>query len=148
MDKIKIAVEMIYSDSRLPEKTYNNPNGHHDLGWDLFAHEQISIRPHDVGIVRTGLRMEIPPEYGMIIKDRSSKSMHYHIVGGVYDASFRGEICVNVVNYGDEAIIIRKNEKFAQAVIIPNLYVTMHQVENIPVNSTPRGNRCLGSTDV
>jgi dUTPase len=97
-------------------------------------------------MVRTGLRISLPNDYGMVIKDRSSGSQKYEVVGGVYDPSYRGEICVNIHNYKDHQVMIKKGEKFAQMVVIPNLYTVIKEVDIISID-TPRGDGCLGSTD-
>lgn len=145
---VKIEIEMLHSDARMPAKRYNERDGFYDLGWDLFSAETVEIPPFTVGMVKTGLKMRIPREYGVIIKDRSSKSFQHHVVGGVYDASFRGEICINILNFKDNPITIVRGEKFAQMVIIPNIYSEIMAVCDIKPEETERGLGCLGSTNL
>lgn len=143
-----IEIELAHYDSKMPVKKHNTRNGMHDLGWDLFSLHDVTIPPHEVAIVNTGLKMRIPKDYGVIIKDRSSRSMVYHVVGGVYDPSYRGEINVNVLNFFNHPIKISKHDKFAQMIVIPNVYSTIGQVFDIKTNETLRGDGCLGSTDL
>lgn len=144
---VKIEIELIDKDAKLPVKKYNCKHGYYDLGWDVFCLDDVMIPAHSVQSVRTGFKMRVPKEYGVVIKDRSSRSFHHHIVGGVYDASFRGEVCINVLNFKNEDIMIYKGERFAQMVIIPNMYSEIDVVCGINSCETDRGSGCLGSTD-
>ena len=70
-----------------------------DLGFDLYALEDVVLQPGVPTKVRTGIAVEGPEGYGFVLGDRSSmaaKGITY--MGGRIDAGYRGEILVCLVN--------------------------------------------------
>jgi dUTP pyrophosphatase len=74
--------------------TVANPG--EDLGFDLYALDNITLEPGSVQKVRTGIVAWFDPEkYGLLIRDRSSMAAKgITVSGGVIDAGYRGEIIV------------------------------------------------------
>ena len=90
-----------------------------DAGLDLFALENIMIRPGESDIVRTGIAIELPEGTMGLIKP---KSKHTRLIGaGVVDQNYRGEIKVRVVNIDHRTLVIRPHDPVAQLVIVPIL---------------------------
>lgn len=83
--------------------TVANPG--EDLGFDLYALEDVILHPGRRVAVRTGVAavyeqggngFETPHAYGLLIRDRSSKAYKNGVTtsAGVIDAGYRGEILV------------------------------------------------------
>ena len=90
-----LKVKLLHPDARL--LTVAHPGD--DLGYDLYAIEDVTLYPGKPVKVRTGIALEGPPGYGFILGDRSSmaaKGITY--AGGRIDAGYRGEILVCLIN--------------------------------------------------
>jgi dUTP pyrophosphatase len=70
-----------------------------DLGFDLYALEDVVLEPGVMTRVRTGIAVEGPEGYGFVLGDRSSMAARgVTYAGGRIDAGYRGEILVCLVN--------------------------------------------------
>jgi dUTP pyrophosphatase len=70
-----------------------------DLGFDLYALEDVVLEPGVMTRVRTGIAVEGPDGYGFVLGDRSSMAARgITYAGGRIDAGYRGEILVCLVN--------------------------------------------------
>jgi dUTP pyrophosphatase len=70
-----------------------------DLGFDLYALEDVVLEPGVMVRVRTGIAIEGPQGYGFVLGDRSSMAARgVTYAGGRIDAGYRGEILVCLVN--------------------------------------------------
>ena len=90
-----IKVKLLHPAARVPTVNYSG----HDLGFDLYAIEDVLLEPGIPVKVRTGIAVEGPAGMGFVLGDRSSmaaKGITY--AGGRIDAGYRGEILVCLVN--------------------------------------------------
>jgi dUTP pyrophosphatase len=90
-----IRVKLLHPEARVPTVAYAGS----DLGFDLYAIEDVTLEPGVPVKVRTGVAVEGPPGYGFVLGDRSSmaaKGVTY--AGGRIDAGYRGELLVCLVN--------------------------------------------------
>jgi len=90
-----IKVQLLHPDARVPTVNYAGS----DLGFDLYAVEDVILAPGIPAKVRTGIAVEGPEGCGFVLGDRSSmaaKGITY--AGGRIDAGYRGEILVCLVN--------------------------------------------------
>lgn len=118
-----------------------------DVGYDLRSIEDITIWPGTQHIIRTGIKLEIPPGYGGLVKDRSSMaSKRIYTHGGVIDSIYRGEIKVMLANHGNMPYQVRKGDKIAQLLIVPVLTAETERV--LVLSDTVRGEGGFGSTGV
>jgi dUTP pyrophosphatase len=121
-----------------------------DLGYDLFALEGITLRPHTTVKVRTGIAVEARhPEtgqpLGLLVRDRSSMAARgIATTAGVIDAGYRGEILVLMTNLGEAAVELKAGEKIAQMIPIPVLTGTVETVEKL--EDSARAERGFGSS--
>lgn len=79
-----------------------------DIGFDLYAIEDVVLQPGVPVKVRTGIAVEGPPGCGFVLGDRSSmaaKGVTYS--GGRIDAGYRGEILVCLVNINQPVYSLR-----------------------------------------
>ena len=93
-----------------------------------------------------GFALEFPEGYAGIMKDRSSMARKFgiHVMGGVYDAGYRGEYNVELINLSGQEQHISIHQKIAQLVIMPVVIGTLTQVDELSDSS--RGEGRFGST--
>ncbi len=118
-----------------------------DAGFDLHAIENYLLNPKEKIIVKTGLRMEIPSGYYGSIRDRSGLAAKHgiHVLAGVVDSGYRGEVGVVLINLGEENFKINKLDRIAQMIIQPHAICDIEEAE---VSETVRGEGGFGSTGV
>jgi dUTP pyrophosphatase len=90
-----LKVKFLHPDAKVP--TVAHPGS--DLGYDLYAIEDVTLHPGKPVKVRTGIAVEGPPGVGFILGDRSSmaaKGVTY--AGGRIDAGYRGELLICLIN--------------------------------------------------
>ncbi len=117
-----------------------------DAGLDLFSIESVEVKPGEIVEVKTGIAVEIPKGYFGLIKDRSGLAAKgLHVLAGVIDEGYRGEIKVIMVNLGKKPLHIPVGSRFAQLIILPyprNLKIT----EAKELTESERGEKGFGST--
>jgi dUTP pyrophosphatase len=99
-----IKVQLLHPDARVPTVNYAGS----DLGYDLYAIEDVVLEPGVPVRVRTGIAVEGPEGCGFVLGDRSSmaaKGVTY--AGGRIDAGYRGEILVCLVNVNQPKYSLR-----------------------------------------
>ncbi len=132
-----------------------------DVGFDLYASESVILSPGKVTKVPTGVVMAGPmaitfdmpkgATHFYKIEGRSSMALQGAFpVGGIIDASYRGEIIGLIANMNDFSVEIKAGEKFAQLVcysVFANTESTEVQFsEAAEVQQTERGTGGFGST--
>src|SRR5271154_6393803 len=121
-----LKVKLLHPDARLP--TVAHPGD--DLGYDLYAIENVTLYPGKPVRVRTGIAVEGPPGVGFILGDRSSmaaKGVTY--AGGRIDAGYRGEILVCLINTNQPKFhlrCIRNEHGVLTGVALEKTDVTLH----------------------
>ncbi|MBQ9773721.1 MAG: dUTP diphosphatase [Clostridia bacterium] len=95
-----------------------------DLRAALDEGEVVTIAPGARTLIPTGL--SISPEssdYVAIVAARSGlgikKGVSLSNGIGVIDSDYRGEICVGLINHGDEAFEVRRGDRIAQMMFMP-----------------------------
>lgn len=138
----KMKIKKIIDTAILPQKAHAG-----DLGYDLFAAEDISIFPGETKLITTGVAIQFPVGYGGIIKDRSSVATKRKLftVAGVIDNGYIGELQVALHNSGYNMQKISAGDKIAQLVLIP---VTNFHIEEVVevYSADQRGLGGFGST--
>lgn len=120
-----------------------------DLGFDVYADETVLIPEGKVRKVKTGIGVEMTGmATGFLVKDRSSMAgLHgIHVLAGVLDAGYRGELILVLANLGDVDYTVTAGDKVAQMVPIPTLTrVPIEEVGELTPSS--RGVQGFGSSD-
>lgn len=117
-----------------------------DAGLDFYSAEDYILKPMEEKAISTGVKIAIPPRHVGLIWDRSGLASNnsIHIMGGVVDSSYRGEVCIILKNLGKEDFEIKKNMKIAQMLIQPVVAAKIEEAANLA--DTVRGEGGFGST--
>ena len=126
-----------FSNFKTPERAHYN-----DSGADVFAAKDVTIWPHSVEKIPTGLGVELPDGYDAVIHCKSGLSSRgIWAANAPIDAGYRGEIHAILYNTTDTRIQIKSGEKVGQLVIRPVIYADF--VETL---GEERGSGAFGST--
>ena len=87
-----------------------------DAGADVYAFDEVMISPCCVGIVRTGLTMDIPEGYCLQAWPKSGSD--FLLGAGIIDAGYQGEIKIKIVNYQSVPLAIAQGQAVAQLVLV------------------------------
>jgi len=138
---MKVKIKKLKSDCLIP--TYAHPG---DAGLDLYSLEDYELKPGERKIFDLGFALELPNGYMAAVKDKGSlpKNNGIHTMGGIFDAGYRGEYNVNLINLGDQAYQIAKGDKIAQLIIMPIVQTELK--ETAELSETSRGNGRFGSS--
>jgi dUTP pyrophosphatase len=121
-------------------------------GMDLRANieKEITLKPLERAIVKTGLFIALPPGFEAQVRPRSGLAAKKGITvlnsPGTVDADYRGEIGVILVNLSNDDFIINDGERIAQLIIAKHERVTWEEVSVL--DETTRGTGGFGSTGV
>jgi dUTP pyrophosphatase len=140
MSALEIKIKRLHSDAKLP--SYAHPG---DVGLDLYSLEDAEVPPGGHHRFQNGFALEFPEGFAAIVKDKGSLSKAgLHVMGGVFDAGFRGEYNVHLVNLSDKSYTVEKGDKVAQLVIFPVAVAKL--VETDVLSDSSRGMGQFGST--
>lgn len=141
---MKAKITKIVADISLPE--YHTRES---AGFDIAAGEDVVIEPGQVAKVRSGLIIEAPKGYFLMLTCRSSlsskKGLHLANGVGTIDRDFSGpedEIKIILHNFTSQPVTVTKGERLVQGIFLPVSQVEWEEVEKIREES--RGG--IGST--
>lgn len=101
----------------LAQQEFKTFNSSHESFDDYVKKYQITLTPHSIALISTGLVFELPLQMEMDIKSRSSLFSKYSILAqGTIDPDYRGEVKIMLYNLGNQEFTIRHQERIAQAV--------------------------------
>ncbi len=138
---MKLKIKKTRPEAILP--SYAHPG---DVGLDMFSLEDYDLKPGERRVFFVGFALEFSEGYAAIVKDKGSLPVKggVHTMGGVYDAGYRGEYNVILVNLGKEVYHISKGDKLAQLVIFPVEIAELEEADEL--SETSRGEGRFGST--
>lgn len=112
-NRTTLKIKLLTPNAKVPEKAHVS-----DAGWDMFSNESYTLKSGERVLVSTGVSMAIPIGYYGQILDRSGNAFKkgLHIMAGVIDDNYRGEVKVLVFNTSKEKIKIELGDKIAQMV--------------------------------
>lgn len=99
------------------------------------------LQPGQRVLIKTGVKMAIPTgNYGHIC-GRSGLAMKNGLqpLGGIIDENYREELGVILMNLGNKAYTLTKNEKVAQLIIKPYTKVTIEYVSDLDTTNRDTG---------
>ena len=141
-------VKIMYVSDMAKKPFYATPGA---AGMDLSAaiSEPVILKKGKRALIPTGIAIALPSaESVAYIYARSGLGIKKGIClsngVGVIDSDYRGEICVGLINLGDEDYTIEPGERIAQMVFAPVLKAEFVECESL--EETERGAGGFGST--
>ena len=117
-------------------------------GLDLRADVDVILRPGQRALVPTGLSFAVPPGYEGQVRPRSGLALRNGVTclnsPGTLDNDYRGELCVILVNLGEEEVHFQRGERIAQLVVAEVARAELAEVLELP--ATGRGPGGFGHT--
>lgn len=140
---MEIKIKKLYEDSRIPTR-----GSEYAAGYDLYAHEGATIKPHETAKIGTGVAIQPPKDTFGAVFARSGLATKQGLrpanCVGVCDYDYTGEYIVALHNDSNEERTIEPGERIGQVVFIP--YVDVSFVEVDELEATDRGDGGFGST--
>ncbi len=122
-----------------------------DAGYDLKAAESVSMAPGTRALIKTGLRLAIPPGYVGMVCSRSGLALKHGVfvlnAPGIVDPGYRGDVGVLLYNGGDRWFDINPGDRIAQLLFAKVEHPAM-MFGLIDVAETERGAGGFGHTGV
>lgn len=139
---MRIDIKLLDPRAKPPERA--RPD---DAGADLFSVEHLDVAPGCRRVIKTGISVAIPTGYYGRVAPRSGLAVKKgaDVLAGVVDAGFRGEICVVLINLGQEWFEVKPGDRIAQLIIETCAPATWNAVDELPESARQSGG--FGSTD-
>ncbi len=138
-----IKIVLLNNNAKIPSKQHEL-----DIGYDIFSSNKFELLPKKVTFIETGISIQLPIGCGGFILPRSGLASKNSITSinspGLIDPGYTGEIKVPLINHSDEIYNMKKNERFAQLVLINVNNVNFKIVEKL--DESIRSNKGFGST--
>ena len=126
--------------SKLPDRAHQT-----DAGADLFTPHDVTVPSGGSVVVDTGVHVELPESTAGLLVSKSGLNVKHGVIStGLIDEGYTGSIAVKLYNLGDSDVTLCAGSKISQLVVIPVMYPTIVQVDEI--NGGPRGDAGFGST--
>jgi dUTP pyrophosphatase len=128
------------ADANVPLPNYGSQEA---AAFDFSANENISIPSKQIAKIKTGLFIEAPEGHFLMIAPRSStpkKGMSFPHSIGIIDRDYAGpedEIMIQVMNFTDEPVEVKKGDRIAQGIFLPVQKVEWDEINQI--RNTSRG---------
>lgn len=118
-----------------------------DAGLDLWSTRSILLGAAETKVMETGLALSIPGGYFGMIRDLSWMATRgIHVMGGIIDSGYRGEIKIILHNTNPSGSArIDSGTAVAQLLILPVPDVEIVEVEEL--SKTERGLKGFGGSD-
>ncbi len=155
LSHLTIKFKKLHPDAKTPTHAYEL-----DAGWDFYALEDIQLPALGIGLVPTGIAIEMPKSImiekfdgGVVsliceaqMRPRSSLRLKNVLVTlGTIDAGYHGDVSAIVVNYNSFIYTVEKGEKICQVVVA--LIPFIKYKEEKELSTSDRGEKGFGSSD-
>ena len=122
-------------DTDLPLPTYATAGS---VGFDLLCREDTEIAPRTLELIPGNVIVRVPAGYMLMLTLRSSTPLRKGLIipngVGIIDQDYCGEgdeLKVQVFNFREEAVLVRRGERIAQGIFIPVMRVTWDEVDEM-----------------
>ena len=143
MNKFKLKIQKIHNEAIIPSYAHKG-----DAGLDLYSVEKVTINPSETALIKTGIKIELPPQTEAQVRPRSGLALKHGITvlntPGTIDEGYRGEVGIILINHGKEPFIVEKGMKIAQMKVKPVWYVDIEEVQEL--SDTERAEGGFGSS--
>lgn len=138
---MKVKIKKLNDEATVPSYAHSG-----DAGLDLFSLEDYELKPGERKIFDLGFALEFNDNHVALVKDKGGlpKNAGLHTMGGVFDAGYRGEYNVNLINLGNQSYKVGKGDKIAQLIITPIAQAELEETDNL--SDTSRADGRFGST--
>jgi dUTP pyrophosphatase len=121
-----IKFHALYEDSIIPVRSTIA-----SAGYDLYAHEDVEIQPHQTALIGTGITAEMSANSVMYVCSRSGLALKNSVIvlnaPGIVDADYYpNEIKVILHNLGNEVFKVNKCDRIAQA-LFTSYYIAYNE---------------------
>jgi dUTP pyrophosphatase len=107
-----------------------------DAGADFFSVENIEIPANSIRIVHTGISVEIPEHYMLLLKPKSRNN--HLIAAGIIDSFYDGgEVLVKVTNIENKPMQVLVGDAICQGIYIP---IENPRFEEVPIEQLKSNN--------
>lgn len=120
MKKITVLYEQLANcrDMELPKYMTAGASG---VDFLAAVKSKVKIKPGDIVLIPTGLKVKIPDNYELQIRPRSGLALKYGITllntPGTIDSDYTGEIKIIVINLGKKNFFINRGDRIAQGIL-------------------------------
>lgn len=143
MENYTLKIRKIHDKAIIPSYAHEG-----DAGLDLYAVNEVILKPGERGLVHTGIQIELPKNTEAQIRPRSGLALKNGITTlnspGTIDEGYRGEIGVILINHSNEEFKVEQEMKIAQMVIKPVFKVDI--IETIELSDSERSEKGFGSS--
>jgi dUTP pyrophosphatase len=122
-------------DKDLPLPTYATAGS---VGFDLLCREDTEIAPRSIELIPSNVIVRIPEGYMLMLTLRSSTPLRKGLLIpnglGIIDQDYCGEgdeLKVQVLNFRDEAVLVKRGERIAQGIFVPIQRISWTEVEEM-----------------
>ncbi len=137
--KPQLKVKRLTNTAKIPQRARSK-----DAGIDIYADDNYTLFPGDIAKVKTGIKLQIPEGHAGLIWDKSGIArQRIHVIGGVIDSNYRGEIIILIKNLSEDIFNISRGQKIAQILI--QKIETPKITENYINDETERGENEFGN---
>lgn len=133
MQHLKIAIKRI--DPSLPLPVYATVGS---VGFDLLCREDVDILPRQIELIPGNVIVRIPVGYFLLLTLRSSTPRRKNLLipngVGIIDQDYCGEgdeLKVQVLNFSEEAVQVKRGERIAQGLFLPVMRVDWEEVHEV-----------------
>lgn len=115
--------------------------------FDIEIADSFTLQPRELHNFPTGLHVELPEGYCLLVFARSSLGQRKCIIPnsvGVIDSDYRGEIFIPIMNLSDGPLHFQKGIRYAQGMIVHAEQADIVLVDAL--SNTQRGSGGFGST--
>ncbi|WQZ19356.1 dUTP diphosphatase [Helicobacter pylori] len=142
---MKIKIQKIHPNALIPKYQTEGSSG-----FDLHAVEEVTIKPHSVGLVKIGICLSLEVGYELQVRTRSGLALNHQVMvlnsPGTVDNDYRGEIKVLLANLSDKDFKVQVGDRIAQGVVQKTYKAEFIECERL--DETSRGSGGFGSTGV
>jgi len=147
--EVEIKIEKVEGTNDLPIPVSASK---YSSGVDLFSAEEheISLKPNEIKLVSTGIKIDIPKGYEGQVRPRSGLAVKHGITvlnsPGTIDSDYRGIVKIILINLGDKEFSIQRGDRIAQLVIQKIYFPCFKIVQSL--NTTKRGEGGFGHSGI
>jgi dUTP pyrophosphatase len=140
LDTLTVKIKRLEDSDDMPLPSYGSDGS---SGMDIRASvkEPVVLKPGEIRLIPTGLTVSIPRGYEGQIRPRSGLALKYGMgiinSPGTIDSDYRGEICIIVINWGEQPFTIRRGDRIAQMVMAKVFRAEIIEVDEL--DHTQRG---------